>query len=130
VEFRVLGPLELLEDGQAVELPGGKPRALLGQLLPEAGSVVSVDRIIDCLWGRHAPATAAKVVQGYVSPMPKLLPPAALETQLGRDRFDVLAREGSKLRLDEAIAVAIDLTRKGRPGHRDSDHVSTASDGG
>ena len=125
----MLGPLELLEDGRAVELPGGKRRALLGLLLPEAGSVVSVDRIIDCLWGSHAPATAAKVVQGYVSRMPKLLPPAALETQLGRDRFDVLAREG-KLRLDEAIAVAIDLIRKGPPGHRDSDHASTASDGG
>jgi DNA-binding SARP family transcriptional activator len=49
VEFRVLGPLELLEDGRVVDLPGGKPRALLGLLLLDAGSVVSLDRIIDCL---------------------------------------------------------------------------------
>jgi DNA-binding SARP family transcriptional activator len=68
VEFRLLGPLELIDGGgPAIELPAGKSRTLLALLLLEAGRVVSVDRIIDALWGERPPATAAKVVQGHVS---------------------------------------------------------------
>jgi len=45
VEFRLLGPLELVDDdGPLIELPRGKPRVLLGLLLVEAGHVASVDR--------------------------------------------------------------------------------------
>ena len=75
MEFRVLGPLELVgDDGQPIRLPSGKPRLLLALLLLEAGRVVSVDQLIGGLWGDRPPATAAKVVQGYVSRLRKLLP--------------------------------------------------------
>jgi DNA-binding SARP family transcriptional activator len=118
VEFRVLGPLELLEDGRAVELPAGKPRALLGLLLLEAGSVVSVDRIIESLWGSHGPATAPKVVQGYVSRLRKLLPAGALERKgpgyllavdperVDLGRFERLRREGAAALREGRNAVA------------------------
>jgi len=82
VEFRLLGPLELVgDDGQLAELPAGKPRALLGRLLLEESRVVSVDRIVDVLWAGRPPPTAAKVVQGYVSRLRKLLPAGALGRQ-------------------------------------------------
>jgi DNA-binding SARP family transcriptional activator len=81
VELRLLGPLELLEDGRAVELPGGKPRALLGLLGLEAGRVVSLDQIVDVLWSGRPPATAAKLVHGYVSRLRKLLPNGLLLTR-------------------------------------------------
>src|SRR5262245_3167598 len=103
MEFRLLGPLELIDDGgTAIELPAGKPLALLALLLLEAGRVVSVERIVDALWGERPPATAAKVVQGYASRLRKLLPEDALrrhgpgyvlrveEGQLDRDRFELL----------------------------------------
>jgi predicted ATPase/DNA-binding SARP family transcriptional activator len=111
MEFRLLGPLELVDDdGQLVELPAGKPRVLLGLLLLEAGSVVSVDRIVDVVWGEEPPSTAAKVVQGYVSRLRKLLPTGVLETRqpgyrlrLGDEQLDLLRFE--RLR-QEAVAAA------------------------
>ena len=107
MEFRLLGPLELVDDGgRAVELPAGKPRALLALLLLEARRIVSVARIVDALWGEAPPATAEAVVQGYASRLRKLLPDGALlrrgqayvlhvdEGRLDLDRFERLRREG------------------------------------
>jgi DNA-binding SARP family transcriptional activator len=113
VEFRLLGPLELVgDDGQLVELPAGKPKALLGLLTLEAGSVVSVDRIVDVVWGDAPPLTAAKVVQGYVSPLRRLLPNGVLETRepgyrlrLGDEQLDLWRFE--RLR-QEAGAAAVE----------------------
>jgi DNA-binding SARP family transcriptional activator len=82
VEFRLLGPLDLVgDDGCLIELPAGKPRVLLALLLVDAGRVVAVDRLVAGLWGEESPATAGKVVQGYVSRLRKLLPQGVLETR-------------------------------------------------
>ena len=77
MEFRVLGPLEVVRQGRALEIGGGKQRTLLAALLLHANEVVSTDRLIDELWGERAPATAPKIVQGYVSRLRKVL---AVET--------------------------------------------------
>ena len=77
-----MGPLELVgDDGQPIMLPAGKPRALLALVGLEAGHVVSLDRIVDVLWSGRPPATAAKVVQGYVWRLRKLLPTEVLLTR-------------------------------------------------
>ena len=47
VEFLVLGPLEVLADGESVALGGPRPRAVLGTLLAHLGSAVPVERLID-----------------------------------------------------------------------------------
>jgi predicted ATPase/DNA-binding SARP family transcriptional activator/class 3 adenylate cyclase len=127
-EVRLLGSFEVLaDDGVPLKLPGGKPRALLALLALEAGRVVSVDRLIDGLWGEHPPATAPKVILGYVSRLRKLLPPGLLETRdpgyvlnvVGRrdlDRFEAMRAEATALatgarwraaaeRLAEALAL-------------------------
>ena len=91
LEFRILGPLEVGRDGEPLELPAGKPRALLAVLLLHAGAVVSVDALVDELWGEQPPATAAKNVQGYV---------ARLRRQLG-DGVLVTQAPGYALRVDE-----------------------------
>ena len=54
-------------------LGGAKQRALLAVLLLRANEVVSIDRLIDELWGDEPPPTAAKVVQVYVSQLRKAL---------------------------------------------------------
>jgi DNA-binding response OmpR family regulator len=51
MEYRVLGPFEVLDGDRAVELGGEKPRALLAILLLHRNQVVSADRLIDELWG-------------------------------------------------------------------------------
>src|SRR2546425_9878123 len=67
MEFRILGPLDVLAEGQALDLGGQKQRALLAVLLLEANRVVSADRLIDALWEDERPETAGKALQVYVS---------------------------------------------------------------
>jgi YVTN family beta-propeller protein len=73
VEFRVLGPLEVLEDGREIDLGGAKQRALLAVLLLDANAVVSTDRLIDALWGERPPETAPKALQVHVSQLRRAL---------------------------------------------------------
>jgi DNA-binding SARP family transcriptional activator len=73
VEFRILGPLEVVEDGESVALGTLKERLVLGVLLLRANEFVSPERIIDELWGAAPPPTARKAVQVYVSKLRKVL---------------------------------------------------------
>ena len=73
MEFKVLGPLEVTEQGRPLALGGRKRRALLTMLLLRHGQVVSVDALIDGIWGEEAPAGAEHGVQVYVSELRKLL---------------------------------------------------------
>jgi class 3 adenylate cyclase len=75
LEFRVLGPLEIRSPRGVVSLGGGKPRALLADLLIHLGQVVSVDRLIDDLWGAAAPVTARHALEVHVSQLRKVLGP-------------------------------------------------------
>ena len=55
MEFRILGPLQVLDEGREVPLGGAKQRALLALLLLDPNRVVSRDRLIDELWGGSPP---------------------------------------------------------------------------
>src|SRR5438105_12222948 len=81
MEFRILGPLEVVEHGQPLDLGGQKQRALLAMLLLEANRVVSSDRLIDALWEDEPPETAQKALQVYVSQLRKLLGKERLQTR-------------------------------------------------
>ena len=83
IEFRILGPLEVVENGRPVIVGAPKVRALLAVLLLHRGEVVSTDRLIDALWGERAPATAAKTVQVYVSNLRKALGDGASSSPAG-----------------------------------------------
>src|SRR5262245_34349201 len=73
MEFRVLGPIEVIDDGRVVPLNAAKPRALLAMLLLRANEFVTSDRLIDDLWDGAPPATAPKILQTYVSQLRRLL---------------------------------------------------------
>src|SRR5215208_4212636 len=73
MEFRLLGPLEVRREGRTVELPGGKPRALLALLLLHVNEPVSAERLARALWGEDAPAGTARTVQVYVSRLRRAL---------------------------------------------------------
>ena len=51
MDFRILGPLDVLDGGEPVALGGSRQRALLALLLLHAGEAVSSDRLIEALWG-------------------------------------------------------------------------------
>jgi DNA-binding SARP family transcriptional activator len=118
VEFRILGPLEVLDDGMPVPLGRGRERALLALLLTHANEVVSVDRLIDELWGSEPPKAAVNTVQYYVSRLRKVLgadrivtrPPGyAVRVEPGEldlERFEGLLAEGG-----DAVRQALALWR-------------------
>mgnify|MGYP001040568462 CR=1 FL=1 len=59
MEFRLLGPLEVVDDvGKAVALGGRRPRAVLALLLLRPNRAVSTERLIDAVWGEEPPANA------------------------------------------------------------------------
>jgi DNA-binding SARP family transcriptional activator len=90
MEFRMLGPLEVVDRDGPVRLGGRNQRALLALLLLNADEVVSTDRLIDALWGDEPPRTAPTSLQNAVSQLRKLL---------GANRL-VTKAPGYSLRLD------------------------------
>src|SRR6478672_7496899 len=81
MDFRVLGPLEVLDGDTPVSLGGAKQRALLAILLLHPGELVSIDRLIEELWGESPPPSAVKSVHVYVSHLRRVLGDDAIETQ-------------------------------------------------
>jgi DNA-binding SARP family transcriptional activator len=51
IDYRILGPLEVLSGARLLPLGGLKQRAFLGVLVVHANRVVSRERLIDDLWG-------------------------------------------------------------------------------
>lgn len=128
MEYRVLGPLEARSNGRALDLGGPKQRAVLAVLLLHANEVVSVDALIDAIWGENAPETAAGAIHGSVSRLRKALEPegapyeilrthppgytlAVAPAELDRERFSRLAAEGrAALARGDASRAATTLT--------------------
>lgn len=78
MEFRILGPLEVLDDaGTSVALRGTRERMLLALLLLSANRVVPADQLTDGLWGDYPPDGSAHALQVHVSRLRKGLREAA-----------------------------------------------------
>ncbi|MFG3533111.1 BTAD domain-containing putative transcriptional regulator [Streptomyces sp. NPDC047917] len=107
MRFRILGPLEVrAPQGTAGDLTprAAKIRVVLATLLVRANEIVSVDSLIDELWGENPPRTATTTLQVYVSQLRKLLHEA--DAEFGRDAL-VTRPPGYELRIDPA---QLDLT--------------------
>ena len=126
LEFRILGPLEVLDGEEPLPLAGRNQRALLTLLLLRANEHISTDRLVDQLWGEDPPRTATTSLQNSVVQLRKLLGPGVLQTkpggyvleldraQLDLARFEDLVRasrsaeDGERARL---LREALDLWR-------------------
>ena len=108
MQVRILGPLEVSNDGRVVALGAGRQRALLAVLALHRGETVATDRLIDDLWGGSAPPTAPKALQNLVSQLRRTLGASAIETvptgyrlaladdDLDARRFERLAAKGRR----------------------------------
>jgi DNA-binding SARP family transcriptional activator/ABC-type oligopeptide transport system substrate-binding subunit len=75
VEFRILGPVQALDDdGQVLPLGGAKQRATLAILLVRRNEVVARADVIDGLWGGSPPPTAVPTIKTYISRLRSVLP--------------------------------------------------------
>jgi DNA-binding SARP family transcriptional activator len=119
MEFRILGPLEVVDGDRSLPLGGEQQRALLALLLTRANEVVSTDRLIDELWGARPPKKALNTIQYYVWKLRKTLgadrivtrPPGYL-IRLESEEFDLTRFERLLERDDaEALHQALGLWR-------------------
>ena len=113
--YLVLGPLLVGADGELRAPTARKQRLLLTRLLLSANEPVSLDRLIDAVWGGQPPASVRKLVQLYIHELRELLGRDAIETladgyrlctvleALDSVRFEKLAGEGRQL-LDDGNA--------------------------
>src|SRR5215211_4271202 len=118
-EYRLLGPLEVVHRGEAVPTGGQRKRALLARLLLEANRTVSVDALVDALWGEDVPSTAVKMVHIYVSQLRKVLPIGALQTRPPGYRLEVAPEAVDLLRFER-------LRKEGREALADGDAATAA----
>jgi DNA-binding SARP family transcriptional activator len=121
LEFRILGPLEVVADEGPLTLGGPKQRATLAILLLDANRVVSVERLADDLYSGAAPVTAVTQVQRQISELRKILGGSAIETrapgyvirlvpqQLDLKRFEGRAEEASRAHERGDVRVAAEL---------------------
>jgi DNA-binding SARP family transcriptional activator len=107
VEFRILGPLEVVEGGRPLTLGGPRQRALLAILLTRANEFVSGDRLIDELWGARPPRNATNALQYHVSRLRKTLGPSdAIVTRGPGYLIRVAPHELDLLRFEQLVEEA------------------------
>ncbi len=131
MRVRLLGPVEVTVGGLTRQVSGLRRKAVLAMLGLHPGQVVSSDSLIDAVWERAAPATAANSLQRQVSYLRDLL--GAKDTIVARapgylldlddDGTDVLTAErliragmeaSDPLRTVESLRAALRLWR-GQP---------------
>ena len=113
MELRLFGTLEMIVDGHAVPVAGQSERSLLAALACSAGRVVTVDRLVDDLWGDELPVNPTNALQVRVSKLRRQLggrirtEPGGYRLEVDPDDVDVhrFARLVSSRRFEEALAL-------------------------
>lgn len=73
VEFHVLGQVEVWIDGRPVDVGHARQRCVLAVLVVEVNRVVTVEQLLDRVWGDRLPHRARQVASTYVSRLRRLL---------------------------------------------------------
>jgi DNA-binding SARP family transcriptional activator/predicted negative regulator of RcsB-dependent stress response len=121
MQVRLFGGLAVAVDGGPVALGSPKQRLVLAALAVEANHVMSVERLIDVVWGERAPNDPASSLQAYVSNLRRALepdrdaPPQVLVTQAPGYRLVVGPADLDVARVDRLVA-------DGLAAQRDGDH--------
>ncbi|RWA23729.1 hypothetical protein MELE44368_00575 [Mycolicibacterium elephantis DSM 44368] len=109
IRFGILGPLEVRDDGQIVDVGGPRQRTVLARLLLDPGRVVSADRLIEDVWNGHPPRSAAKTLQKYIWQLRTVLPDPVLHTRGAGYLLDVDV-DGLDARIFERLLDAHDYS--------------------
>ncbi len=74
LDFCLLGPLVVRQNGLATAVLPAKQRVLLATLLLSANQVVSLDELAEAMWGSSPPKSARSTLRNYVKCLRKALP--------------------------------------------------------
>ena len=73
MQFNLLGPLEVLQDGCSIQVTGLNQRAILAYLLLHPNNAVAVSELVSAVWSDEAPPTARKMLQTSIARLRELL---------------------------------------------------------
>jgi basic membrane lipoprotein Med (substrate-binding protein (PBP1-ABC) superfamily)/DNA-binding SARP family transcriptional activator len=130
LEYRILGPFEVCDGGEPIDIGARQQRALLAILLIHANRVVATERILEDLWPDD-PLGKERTLWVYISRLRSILDPdrdgrCKSTVLLTRDhgyelvvapddidahRFEQLAQHGRELLRDDPASAAADLRR-------------------
>jgi len=142
MEFRILGPLEVVVASEPVRLGGRSEQVILAALVVDADRVVSADRLLDVLWGDEIPNTGLKTLRSHLSRIRGRLKPwgQPIETvadgyvlrtdttEIDAQRFERLLMEARVRRERANHSIAVNLLEealglwRGRALHGLEDH--------
>jgi class 3 adenylate cyclase len=130
MEFKVLGPLEVIGPSGRIKIGSGLQRAILALLVLRVGETVSTDHLIDEVWGDDPPPSAKHAVGVHVSRLRRALGVDCIESQphgyrlraegsvIDLGRFEALIAEASQAfavgdpqAATDALAVGLALWR-------------------
>ncbi len=106
MEFRILGALEVVADGNVLELGGPRQRAVLALLLLRANTAVPRAQLLDAVWGDDPPRTAIGSLQVYVHGLRQAVGASRIETIGTAYRLHVEEGELDVARFDDAVEQA------------------------
>ena len=118
LEFRLLGPLEVRDGEDVIEIRRLKQRALVAALALRAGELATTDRLVDDLWGERAPKTAKHGLENYVSELRKALGRDVIATRA--NGYVARGRSGSGRRPALRAARLRGAPRRSRRTRRDA----------
>ena len=129
MDFRILGPLEVLDDRGPVEITGGNTRAVLAELLLNADRPVSTGSLIETVWGGEPPESAPAMLRNSIAQLRRQVgdsietTPAGYRLRLGSNTLDARRfaelvatgreahRAGDAIQATDAFCSALDLWR-------------------
>jgi DNA-binding SARP family transcriptional activator len=114
LEFRLLGPLEVLRDGEPVALGPPRQRQLLAFLLLRRGAAATTEELLDALWGEPQPPAAKAALHNAVSALRRALGADSVQTRRGAYAIRVEPGGLDVARFEELLADA----RRRRGGRR------------
>src|SRR5580658_8056256 len=117
MQFRILGSIEVEDNGLRIDLGGLRERALLACLLLSANRVVSAGRLAEDLWSGSPPPHSAATLRVYIARLRRVLGPQAglLVTQAPGYRLNVEDDQLDALRFEVLVRAAEADMAAGRP---------------
>ncbi|MFF0309259.1 BTAD domain-containing putative transcriptional regulator [Streptosporangium sp. NPDC004379] len=118
LRFTLLGPVQVIHDGEPLTGIAPRHRAVLAYLLLNAGRVIGIERLIEAMWGHDRPDTARSQIHASITALRRVLRGAGaaelLETRAGGyvarpEPGQVDAREFTGLVAAGALREALDL---------------------